>query len=88
MSDNIHIKIPVNKTYFNTFLNSFVSIHFYNDNSFTLESLKNLLFPPEHPDKEFNDLVNFIKIVFDDSIKLNKDQETLKNDLGLTVIVI
>jgi hypothetical protein len=85
MSNLIKIKIPFNKTYLNTFLNSFVPIHFYNDNSFTLESLKNLLFPPEHPDKEFNDLLNFVKNVFDDLIKLNMDKENIKKELSFTV---
>lgn len=85
MSEKLVIKIPLNKTYFNTFINSFFPIHFFNDNSFTLESLKNLLFPPEHNDKDFNDLVNFIKIVFNDYIKANKDVESLKNDLSSSV---
>jgi len=82
---NVVIKVPINKTYLNTFLNSFISIHFYNDDSFNLESLKNLLFPPQHSDKDFYDLVNFIKIISDNLIKFNKQQETLKKDLNISV---
>jgi hypothetical protein len=79
--EKINIKIPISKSYFNTFVNSFLNIHFLNDTSFTLESLKNLLFPPEHNDKEFNQLVDFIKIAFDDLIKHNKSELALKTDL-------
>lgn len=81
MSEIIKILIPLNKTYLNTFLNSFIQIYFFNDNSFTLESLKNLLFPPEHLDKDFNELVNFIKIICDDLIKYNKDINQINKDL-------
>ncbi len=88
MTDKININIPINKTYFNTFLNSFISIHFYNDQSHNLESLRGLLFPPEHPDREFNDMVNFIKVVFDEMIKMNKDEEVLQNELKINVIYI
>jgi hypothetical protein len=85
MADKIKIKIPFNKTYLNTFLNSYVPIHFFNDHSFTLESLKNLLFPTHHPDKEFYDLVEFVKIVFDSLIKFNKDRDILIKELSQSV---
>ena len=79
------IKVPINKTYFTTFLNSFLPIHFFNSTEFTLESLKNLLFPPQHPDKEFNDLVSFIKIVLDEVIRNSKDGEAIGRDLRMKV---
>lgn len=85
MSELIDIKVPINKTYFSTFLNNFVSIYYFNDNSITVESLKNLLFPPEHSDVDFNELVNFIKIIFDDLIIINKDSQRLKDDLQIKV---
>ena len=84
MSEKILIKVPIQKTYFTTFLNSLVSIHFFNTTEFTIESLKNLLFPPEHPDKEFNELVTFIKIAFDELIRLNKDKETIEKELNMS----
>lgn len=81
MSEFIFIKLPITKNYFITFLNNFISIHFYNDQSIVLESLKNLLFPPEHSDKEFADLVKFIQIIFDEMIKNNKGLENIKKEL-------
>jgi hypothetical protein len=82
MSERITINLPINKSYFITFVNSLIPIHFYNDDKFTVESLKNLLFPPEHPDKEFNDLVMFIKVIFDESLKNNKDIDNLRKELN------
>jgi hypothetical protein len=79
---NILITLPFSKTYFSTFLNSFIQIHFYNDNSFTQESLRNLLFPPEYSDKDFNNLVDFVKHSMDETIKNNKDLTSLKADLS------
>lgn len=81
MSERITINLPINKSYFLTFVNSLIPIHFFNDDKFTVESLKNLLFPPEHPDKEFNDLVKFIKIIFDESIRNNKDKDNLIKEM-------
>jgi hypothetical protein len=85
MSEKITINLPINKSYFITFVNSLIPIHFFNDNKFTVESLKNLLFPPEHSDKEFNDLVTFIKIVFDESIRNNKDIDSLRKEMNNNV---
>jgi hypothetical protein len=85
MSNKISIKLPISKAYFTTFINSFCSIHFLEDNSFSLESLKNLLFPPEHLDKEFNELVEFIKIIFDEYIRNNKSTEEINSELQQNV---
>ncbi len=48
--DSQKINIPLSKAYFTTFLNNFISIIYLNDKSTNLESLKNLLFPPEYLD--------------------------------------
>jgi len=48
---NKKINIPISKPYFSTFLNNFISITYLNDKSTNLESLKNLLFPPEYLDE-------------------------------------
>ena len=81
----ILITVPINKSYYLTFINSLVPIHFFNDTQFTIESLKNLLFPPEHSNSEFNDLISFIKIVFDEIIRNNKETEELRKYLSLNV---
>ena len=74
------------ETRLNTFINSLCSIHFLEDQSFSVESLKNLLFPPQHPDKEFNELVEFIKIIFEEFIKNNKNSEEMSYELHQIVL--
>lgn len=86
MSNKIQIKISIGRAYFITFINSYCSIYFLEDNSLSLESLKNLLFPPEIPDKEFNESVEFIRIIFDESIKNNKCSEEIQTELQKIVI--
>jgi len=86
MSNKIIIKFPISKAYFTTFINSFCTIHFIEDNSLSLESLKNLLFPPEITDKEFNESVEFIRIIFDEFIKNNKSSEEIETELQNIVI--
>ena len=81
MSDKISIRIPITKAYLTTFINSLCSIHFLEDQSFSVESLKNLLFPPQHPDKDFNELLEFIRIIFNEFIKNNKNTEEMTNEL-------
>ncbi len=81
MSEKISIRIPITKAYLTTFINSFCSIHFLEDQSFSVESLKNLLFPPQHPDKDFNELLEFIRIIFDEFIKNNKNTEEMIDEL-------
>ena len=51
MSIQEKISIPLNKTYFSTFLNNFQSITYLNDKTTTLDSLKLLLFPIEFSDQ-------------------------------------
>jgi hypothetical protein len=73
--------IPLNKSYFTTFVTSLLNIWYLEDKSMTLETLKNLLFPPEHPDALFNQLIDYIKRIFEDIIKLGKDPESLRKEL-------
>jgi hypothetical protein len=86
MTKLTNISVPLNKTYFNTFINNMISIHFFNDNSINTEYLKNLLFPPEHSDYDFSNLVKFIKEIFEENIKSNKDFNILKEELSQKVI--
>ena len=86
MTEIINIKVPISKSYFNTYLNSFISIHFFKDNQVSLENLKNLLFPLDYLDHEFNKLNDFIKNVCDDSIINGKDSILLRKDLIKRVV--
>lgn len=88
MSEPILITIPISKTYYTTFINSYILIYYFNDNSFTLESLKSLLFPTEFLDKDFDNLVNFISAVFDEYIKNGKEGEEIKKELENKVTYI
>ena len=85
MSEKIKIILPIKKAYFITFLNSLIPIHFFKDDSITIESLKNLLFPTTVSDEEFNTLVKFIFELFDELIKNNKDKILIEKDLKKNV---
>lgn len=84
IKENERIKISnlLNKSYLTTFINSLVSIHFFTDSQHSEESLKNLLFPPNFSDELFYQLVNFIKIVFDELIRKNNNTDNLKSELN------
>ena len=87
-NERIKITIPFKRNYYITFINSLISIHFYNDNSITIESLKNLLFPPSVSDEEFNNLKDLIILSFDELVKNNRDKTHLENELKRNVIKI
>jgi hypothetical protein len=74
--------IPLNKSYFTTFVTSLLNIWYLDDTSMTVETLKNLLFPPEHPDLLFNQLVDYIRRIFEEVIKLGKDHESFRKEIG------
>jgi hypothetical protein len=83
MSENlIEIKVPINKTYFTTFINSLIPIHFYNDNRVSLDSLKNLLFTIEQTDTDFNNLVRFVTTVADEVVRTNKETNLIKEEFS------
>ena len=84
--EKINIKIPISKAYITTYINSFIPIHFYNDTRVSLENLKNLLFPIDYSDSDFNELNKFIRIVLDEVIRNNKDINALKKELETKVI--
>jgi len=84
-NEKIKITLPIKKAYYTTLINSLIPIHFYRDQSITIDSLKNLLFPPSVSDEEFNNLVNFIKFTFDEIIKNSKDKNNLEKELNKTV---
>jgi hypothetical protein len=73
--------IPLNKSYFSTFVTSLLNIWYLDDKSMTVETLKNLLFPPEHPDLLFNQLVDYIRRIFEEVIKFGKDHESFKKEI-------
>ena len=85
-NEKIKLSLPFKRNYYITFINSLISIHFYNDNSITIESLKNLLFPPSVSDEEFNNLRDTIIFSFDELVKFNKDKTFLENELKKKVI--
>jgi hypothetical protein len=82
------IKIPINKNYFTTFLNSYLPIKYFNDDRVTLEELKNLLFPVEYSDSEFDELVEFISQICDELIRFTKDLNAIKTEISKKVIFL
>ncbi len=80
------IRVPISKAYMNTYINSFIPIHFYDDTRVSLDNLKNLIFPIDYLDNEFNDLNNFIRNIFDEMIRNNKDINSLKKEIDTKVI--
>ena len=79
------IVIPLNKSYFTTFVNSLLNIYYFEDRTMTIESLKNLLFPAEHPDQQFNELVQFIHKIFEEIVRNGKDGEILRKEMSASV---
>ena len=80
-----NIKNPLSKNAYKTFLGQFIDIHFFNDpkeEATSLESLKNMLFPSDLPDEEFNDLIEFIKIVMEDIIINAKQVSKISEELS------
>lgn len=85
-NDKPNIILPIKKAYYTTFINSLIPIHFFADQSITIDSLKNLLFPPSVSDEEFNTLVKYILLTFDEIIKNNKEKSILEKELKKIVI--
>lgn len=88
------IKNPLSKKGFITFLGQLIEIHYFKDpqeETSSLESLKNLLFPSDLPDEEYNDLIGFIKNTMDDLIinakNIDKISEELKEQVKNTNII-
>lgn len=88
MSEKINIELPFKRNYYITFINSLIQIYYYNDNSITIQSLKNLLFPPSVSDEEFNNLKDLITFSFDEILKQNKEKNLLENDLKQKVLFL
>jgi len=84
-NEKTNITLSIKKAYYTTLINSLIPIHFYADQSITIDSLKNLLFPPSVSDEEFNTLVKFILSTFDEIIKNNKDKSILEKELKKNV---
>ena len=81
----IEINNPLNKSIFKVFLTQLINIQFFkeeNDHKKDMEDLKNLLFPPEVTDEDFNKLVSFVTKVIDKLIKTEKELEEITNELN------
>lgn len=87
-NEKSNIILPIKKAYYTTLINSLIPIHFYGDLSISVDSLKNLLFPPTVLDEEFNSLIKFILLTFDEIIKNNKDKTSLEKQFNKNVFNI
>ena len=71
----IEIQNPLNHSMFKVFLSQYIQIYFFKnekDKKESLENLRNLLFPPETTDDDFNNLITFVTKLMDKLIKTEK----------------
>ncbi len=79
------IQNPLNRTMFKVFLAQYIQIHFLKpekDKKEALENLKNLLFPPETTEDEFNTLINFVTKLMDKIIRTEKELEEVFGEIN------
>ena len=79
------IQNPLNRTMFKVFLAQYIQIHFFKpekDKKEALENLKNLLFPPETTEDEFNTLINFVTKLMDKIIRTEKELEEVFGEIN------
>ena len=79
------IQNPLNRTMFKVFLAQYIQIHFFKpekDKKESLENLKNLLFPPETTEDEFNTLINFVTKLMDKIIRTEKELEEVFGEIN------
>ena len=79
------IQNPLNRTMFKVFLAQYIQIHFFKpekDKKKALENLKNLLFPPETTEDEFNTLINFVTKLMDKIIRTEKELEEVFGEIN------
>ena len=79
------IQNPLNRTMFKVFLAQYIQIHFFKpekDKKEELENLKNLLFPPETTEDEFNTLINFVTKLMDKIIRTEKELEEVFGEIN------
>ena len=79
------IKNPLSKSMFKVFLTQYIQIHFFKpekDKKESLENLRNLLFPPEATDDDFNNLITFVTKLMDKLIKTEKEFEDILGEIN------
>ena len=79
------IKNPLSKSMFKVFLTQYIQIHFFKpekDKKESLENLRNLLFPPETTDDDFNNLITFMTKLMDKLIKTEKELEDILGEIN------
>ena len=79
------IKNPLSKSMFKIFLTQYIQIHFFKpekDKKESLENLRNLLFPPETTDDDFNNLITFVTKLMDKLIKTEKELEDILGEIN------
>ena len=79
------IKNPLCKSMFKVFLTQYIQIHFFKpekDKKESLENLRNLLFPPETTDDDFNNLITFVTKLMDKLIKTEKELEDILGEIN------
>ena len=79
------IQNPLNRTMFKVFLTQYIQIHFFKpekDKKESLENLKNLLFPPETTEEEFNALITFVAKLMDKIIRTEKELEEVFGEIN------
>ena len=81
----IEIQNPLNRAMFKVFLTQFIQIKFFKeekDFKSSLDSLKNLLFPPETTDEVFNNLISFVTKLIDLLIRTEKELDDISTELN------
>ena len=81
----MEIKNPLSKSMFKVFLTQYIQIHFFKpekDKKESLENLRNLLFPPETTDDDFNNLITFVTKLMDKLIKTEKELEDILGEIN------
>ena len=81
----IEIQNPLNRAMFKVFLTQFIQIKFFKEEKDfkpSLDSLKNLLFPPETTDEVFNNLISFVTKLIDLLIRTEKELDDISTELN------
>ena len=79
------IQNPLNRAMFKVFLTQYIQIHFFKpekDKKESLENLKNLFFPPETTEEDFNSLNTFVTKLMDKIIKTEKELEDVFGEIN------
>ena len=81
----IEIKNPFSKSMFKVFLTQYIQIHFFKpekEQKESLENLRNLLFPPETTDDDFNNIISFVTKLMEKVIKTEKELEEIFGEIN------